>query len=118
MIKKMSNPNYVKGRNFEYKVAAWFRRRGYVVQRSAGSQTISDLVALKKNQTPLSIQCKKGNATMSREDKNRFFLSAQQGGSIPILVSAEDRKPMIFTRITGLSINDEKNEIVVPGAKF
>lgn len=52
----MPNPNYEKGRRFEYKVRDNFRKRGYIVYRSAGSHSPADLVAMKAGEIIL-IQC-------------------------------------------------------------
>jgi Holliday junction resolvase len=58
----VSNRNYIKGRAFEYRVAAYLRNRGYYVQRSYGSKGVFDLLAISSekhgNHRPLAIQAK------------------------------------------------------------
>lgn len=55
---------YRKGRNFEYRVEAYFRRIGYVVIRSAGSHGPVDLVCAKGGQIEC-VQCKADNGYMT-----------------------------------------------------
>ena len=49
--------NYQRGRHFEYRVRQHFIKEGYIVLRSAGSHTFSDLLAMKGGEI-LLIQCK------------------------------------------------------------
>ena len=115
MKKRKTQTNYEKGRTFEYKIATWFRRRGYFVLRSAGSHSPVDLIATKSGRRLLFIQCKKGAGGISVEEQNRLFLTAVEVGAIPIVASAEDRKPTIFKRITGISIKKGDAERIVKG---
>jgi len=56
----MVNPNYVKGRRKEYTVCDRYRHRGYdIVQRTAGSHSPIDIIAIdKKSRQIRLIQCK------------------------------------------------------------
>lgn len=42
----MSNKNYVKGRNFEYAVMRYLRKRGYYCMRAYGSKGLYDVIAI------------------------------------------------------------------------
>lgn len=56
--------NYVKGRNFEYRVQNYLRKKGYYVIRAYGSKGMYDLIAIPPSNDkeihnyPLMIQCK------------------------------------------------------------
>jgi len=59
----MASKNYVKGRNFEYRVSNYLRKKGYYVIRAYGSKGLYDLLAIpptndKMHNYPLMIQCK------------------------------------------------------------
>ncbi len=49
---------YKKGANFERQVKDFLKEEGFLVVRSAGSHTISDLVAIKPGPLVWLIQCK------------------------------------------------------------
>ena len=117
MVKK-ENRNYVKGRTFEYKIATIFRRKGYYVVRAAGSHGPADLVAVKQKQRVIFIQCKKGTGSVDTEEHNKLFMAALEAGAIPIIASAEDRKPTVYKLITGIAIKKGDAEEVVKGSKF
>jgi len=42
----MSNQNYVKGRNFEYRIMDFLRKRGYFCMRAYGSRGAFDIIAV------------------------------------------------------------------------
>lgn len=52
------NPNYIRGRNFEYETKARWEEKGYVVIRAAGSKGAWDLVAIHPDRPTTLIQCK------------------------------------------------------------
>ena len=56
--------NYSRGAKFEYRVRAWYERKGYTVIRAAGSHGAADLIAwyAKYGSVPdvVVIQCKCG----------------------------------------------------------
>ena len=55
----MSNQNYVKGRNFEYRVMNFLRKRGYFCMRSYGSKGLFDIMAVPSTKgSTLLIQAK------------------------------------------------------------
>ena len=54
----MSNRNYIRGRNFEYKRMKAWRDADYAVSRTSGSHGKFDLYALKSNCPVEAIQCK------------------------------------------------------------
>lgn len=112
------NKNYVSGRNFEYRVATIFRRKGYYVTRSAGSHGVADLVAVKRGRKPVFLQCKHGEGGISIEEQNTLFKTALEVGAIPIVALGECRKPTVFKQIMGISIITGDAERVVKGADF
>jgi Holliday junction resolvase len=114
----MANAKYVKGRTFEYKIATIFRRKGYYVVRAAGSHGPADLVAVKRKQRVIFIQCKKGTGGVDMEEHNKLFRSALEAGAIPVIASAEDRKPTVFKVITGIALKTGDAEKIVKGSAF
>ena len=52
------NRNKRKGTSFEHRVAAYYRRRGFIVLRARGSLGPADLIALKEGERDIFIQCK------------------------------------------------------------
>jgi len=55
---RKGNHNKRKGTSFEHRVAAYYRRRGFIVLRARGSLGPADLIALKAGERDLFIQCK------------------------------------------------------------
>jgi len=47
----MANKNYVKGRNFEYAVMRYLRKRGYYCMRAYGSKGLYDVIAIPSRYT-------------------------------------------------------------------
>ena len=45
-VSVMANRNYVKGRNFEYAVMRYLRKRGYYCMRAYGSKGLYDVIAI------------------------------------------------------------------------
>ena len=57
----MSNPKYIKGRAREYAIMHNYKRRGWIVLRSAGSHSPFDVVAVNKEKKQITfIQSKAG----------------------------------------------------------
>lgn len=52
------NHNKRKGTSFEHRIAAWYRRKGFIVLRARGSLGPADLIALKAGERDIFIQCK------------------------------------------------------------
>ena len=80
---------YSKGAKFERDVVKKFESTGSYCIRSAGSKGIVDVVAFKrfsdKTYTYL-IQCKYGNARMSKEDKEKLLNLAYELDCIPLYI--------------------------------
>ncbi len=55
---KKGNRNKRKGTAFEHRIAAWYRRKGFIVLRARGSLGPADLIALKAGERDIFIQCK------------------------------------------------------------
>uniref|UniRef100_A0AAU7N472 Restriction endonuclease type IV Mrr domain-containing protein n=1 Tax=Nitrosopumivirus cobalaminus TaxID=3158414 RepID=A0AAU7N472_9VIRU len=76
----MPNYNYIRGRNFEYRVQKELRNKGYYVQRAYGSKGMADLVAIpplnEPSLRPLLIQCKYSKTkklVLSKEERNTLL---------------------------------------------
>ena len=48
----MPNKNYVKGRNFEYRIISYLRKKGYYCLRAYGSKGLVDILAIRPNYNP------------------------------------------------------------------
>lgn len=122
----MANKNYVKGRNFEYRVRNKFLAAGWpYVKRNWGSKGIADIVAIKpvtkffdpdrsyqyEDYTPCSIvaqiQCKcyfvNASKALSKKDKAELVRYAQDHGAYPIFAYNIGKK----IRLVNLSTNKE-----------
>lgn len=105
------NKNYVRGRAFEYNIATLMRRKGYFVIRSAGSHGVSDLVAMKKGENPLLIQCKSGvSLGLNVDEHNALLNTAIASGGVPILAFKPEKGPIVFSILTGISVKHGENE--------
>jgi Holliday junction resolvase len=105
--------NYVKGRTFEYKIATYFRRHGYFVVRAAGSHGPADLVAIKKGNRPLFIQCKKGSAIVGKDEHNALYAAATEAGANAVIAVSEDRKSTIYKAVVGVALKTGDAEVVM-----
>ena len=95
----MSNRNYVKGRNFEYRIIKWLRNKGYYVIRSYGSKGTFDLVAVPPTNSRLSkallVQAKfsgKNKLQVTADEKARLANEARRYKAFCCLVFNEKRK--------------------------
>ena len=89
----MSNRNYINGRNFEYVVKKKLESEGWTVWRTPGSKSKADLIAVRKQTIEISlysnkriprvrlVQCKSGNARLSKKGKKEFLEFAQSVGA-------------------------------------
>ena len=112
------NKNYLVGRNFEYKLATFFRRKGFFVVRSAGSHGVADLVAHKKGGKPLFIQAKAGKGGITVKEQNELFKIAFEADAIPIVALKEGRTPIVYKRIIKISVVKGDAERIVKGSEF
>jgi Holliday junction resolvase len=66
----MPNKNYIKGRNFEYRIKKMYEKDGYLVFRTAGSHSPADLIAFPFPGTkkPILIQCKASDKQTSTKE--------------------------------------------------
>lgn len=80
---------YVKGANFEREVIKYLEKKGMYCIRSAGSKGKVDVIAFKNHYSDTlvyMIQCKYGNASMSKKDKIELIELAHRFGFIPVYV--------------------------------
>lgn len=87
--------NYHKGRRFEYRVRDLYRKHGWYVLRSAGSKTVTDLVAIGTNGTVHFIQCK-ADGKISVEELIELVSTALHYSSIPVVAVRHGRKLKLF----------------------
>lgn len=86
----MSNKNYVKGRNFEYRTQNYLRKIGYYVIRAYGSKGLYDLIAVPPSNEkgiynyPLLIQAK-SNGKISKEELESLKLHSPKWQGFPII---------------------------------
>lgn len=76
--------NYSRGANFERTVRDFFRTRGYVVIRAAGSHGPADLACLREGSAPLFIQCKRGGR-IPKAEIYQLNYEAAKAGARPVL---------------------------------
>jgi Holliday junction resolvase len=105
----MSPTFYESGRDFEYRVMAYLRKRGYLyVTRSAGSHGIIDIHAAKRLESSsikLAVQAKHGKSPFGPEDADLLIEWARAFEAIPILASNDKDGHIVTSRVTktGLS---------------
>lgn len=78
---------YSKGAKFENDVIRHLEKKGMYCIRSAGSKGIVDVIAIRRyRETTIvhMIQCKYGNATMSKNDKKELIELANKFGFLPL----------------------------------
>lgn len=73
----MPNKNYVKGRNKEYAICHELREAGYdIVQRTAGSHSPIDIIAIDKvTKSILLVQAKPNNFNSDKIEKENAWLN-------------------------------------------
>jgi len=86
------NNNYVKGANFERKVKKQYEECGYLVFRTAGSHSPSDLIAFPplrmiNEWQPILIQCKNTAKVYLPEDMEELKKTAVEYGLRAVLIS-------------------------------
>lgn len=69
------NKNKRKGTAFEYRVAAYYRRRGFVVLRARGSLGPADLLCLKEGERDIAVQCKDIKSNQYNRNEMQYFTS-------------------------------------------
>jgi Holliday junction resolvase len=82
---------YDTGRRWEWQVRDWFRARGYVVIRAAGSHGPADLVALRRGQMPVLIACRATRSGLSPAERRVMVTVGAQAGALAVLVDKPAR---------------------------
>lgn len=104
----MPNKNYIRGRQFEYRVKKDLEDKGYIVVRSAGSKSPFDLVAISlKVQYPdvMLVQCKYGAKISKKERDNLHDLSKKVPKNIFIITAwAKPNKPITYIDSDGVRL--------------
>ena len=101
----MSNKNYVKGRNFEYAVMRYLRKRGYYCMRAYGSKGLYDVIAIPNRDTigqesldeygfdykvPLLVQAKY-NGTVPKQEREKLIKHDKWAG-ITLIAYSKKKK--------------------------
>ena len=80
---------YSKGARFENEVIKFLKKQGMYCIRSAGSKGIVDVIAMKRYcglTFVYLIQCKYGNATMSKSDRKKLVDLAYSLDFFPLII--------------------------------
>ncbi len=91
---------YRQGRKFEYRVATYFKRGGWVVIRSAGSHTPVDLVCAKGGEVRC-VQCKAGVADLSPAEKEGLLAVAMEFGGTAWVAARDVSGHILMTELEG-----------------
>ena len=75
----MSNPNYTKGRAFEYATMSKWREQQYKCTRASGSHSEFDVIAYRIDRKPEFIQCKK----VTTEPEAKRLLKSFKASTMP-----------------------------------
>ncbi len=90
---------YLRGADFERRVAAHFRADGYMVVRSAGSRGACDLVAMRAGETPRLVQCRIGSH-FSLVHRAALCAAARAAGATAWLaVRGKGRSAIVFVPV-------------------
>ena len=76
----MPNKNYVKGRNFEYAVMRYLRKRGYYCMRAYGSKGLYDVIAVPNRSTSGQESLDNGGVII---DLVTLLVQAKYNGYVP-----------------------------------
>jgi len=99
--------NYVRGRNFEYSVMGFFRKRGYYCMRAYGSKGLYDIIAIppfvKEHwfNFPLLIQAKL-NGYVKPDERKRLKEKKWQG---QVLIAYKEKGRIAFRTTDDQKIN-------------
>jgi hypothetical protein len=103
----VSNKNYVKGRNLEYRTWAKYRKKDYLVFRQHGSKGIQDLTCVPSVRSGfkkiLFIQVKWNRRDMTKEQKSGLALFASYYGGVGILEYRDPKTKHLVTEILELA---------------
>ena len=106
----MPNANYLKGRNFEYKVKKSLEDDGYFVVRTAGSHSPIDLLAFKRDDIRmLQLKCK-AKPTAAEIKVMRKVMNQINSSVIKFYMVYTPKRGMIMYRRMEELIEREKGE--------
>ena len=109
-MNKMTNINYQRGYNLEYKTRKILEQNNYMVLRSPASKTPCDLIAFNKKQK-LLIQCKKTiNNQMYIYGLDNIIQLSKKYNATPILVYGFGRTQAYATEIKKPKLKLNKNQ--------
>jgi Holliday junction resolvase len=96
-VNRPAGTAYARGAALERRIIAELTERGYLCCRSAGSGGVGDIWCVREGQLYV-IQVKRDGYLPPRE-WNTLYDLAVASGFVPILASAEPRKPVRYARI-------------------
>ena len=113
----MSNKNYVRGRQFEYRCMAFFRKLGYYVMRSYASKGLLDIVCIPpKNQKEgyynetIGIQAKL-NGYVKPEERDMLKFSEPKW-QMKIYIAWNDKGKLKFRTLEGQEVSHDTLDIL------
>ncbi|MBS3060036.1 MAG: hypothetical protein J4432_00825 [DPANN group archaeon] len=110
----MTNINYKRGYNLEYKAKQILTENDFLAFRSPGSKSESDLYAF-KGSTKLFIQCKKTTGdSMYIYKLDDLKSKAKTHQAIPLLVYSFNRTPVYATLVKAEKIALKKSDSNTP----
>lgn len=94
----MASKGYQLGYDFEVRVKKYLEADGWYVVRSSGSHSPIDLLAVKLNEQPIGIQCRRTERLSKAEDAELKKLGATYGFR-PLLVYRLPDKSIEFRNL-------------------
>ena len=94
----MANPQYERGRRFEYRCKAALEAAGWHVWRTPGSKSPADLIALREGHAPVLVQCKIGDSLFGTAELRVLRRLADACGAVAVSASKGLRRGSIIWR--------------------
>jgi len=79
----MANRNYVKGRNFEYAVMRYLRKRGYYCIRAYGSKGLYDVIAIPTKEEKSQQTLDESLTCLNCFNQKPLLVQAKYNGYVP-----------------------------------
>lgn len=95
----MPNRGYLKGKDFEQKLAREYRAAGATVIRSAGSHGQIDLVIIFPNKEVWFVQCKRGQHDVNPDSEFKNLKIPKVLMSKKIWISKKDHQKAVISEV-------------------
>lgn len=117
ITQKMANKNYVRGRQFEYRVMYFFRKLEYYVQRSYASKGLLDIICIPPrnakegyyNET-IGIQAKLNGYVKPEERK--ILKSSEPKWQMKIYIAWNEKGKLKFRTLDGQDVSHDTLDIL------